>query len=172
MDYFVLGDNRWRTATAWPPKEAEQQEWYFHSDGKANRLFPSGKLTRAAPTDDEPADRYTYDPADPTPNWMSFEQMQSWADVQTFQWDMKDIEARHDVVTYTSAPLRERPDHRGRHPRGGIRLDRCKGHRLVGARLRRGPLGAIEPADARLGARPVPEPGGPAVPGGGQQLRA
>lgn len=107
VDYFVLGDNAWRTAAAWPPEDAEAQSWYFRSDGKANRLFPSGQLTREAPADTQPADEYRYDPSDPAPNWMSFEQLQHWADVQTFQWDMKDIEARHDVVTYTSAPLEE-----------------------------------------------------------------
>jgi len=107
VDYFVLGDNQWRTATSWPPEEAEAESWYFQSDGKANRLFPSGQLTREPPANEQPADEYTYDPSDPAPNWMSFEQLQHWADVQTFQWDMKDIEARHDVVTYTSAPLDE-----------------------------------------------------------------
>jgi putative CocE/NonD family hydrolase len=107
VEYFVLGENRWRSATAWPPEDAEAQSWYFQSDGKANRLFPSGQLTREAPGDAQPADEYKYDPSNPTPNWMSFEQMQHWEDVQTFQWDMKDIEARHDVVTYTSAPLEE-----------------------------------------------------------------
>ena len=50
---------------------------------------------------------YAYDPANPVPNWMSFEQLQRWEDVQTFQWDMKDLEARHDVVTFTSAPLEQ-----------------------------------------------------------------
>ena len=105
VEYFVLGDNSWRTASAWPPPEATPQRWYFHSDGRANRLITSGTLTRDAPLFDEPVDRYTYDPADPVPNWMSFEQMQRWEDVQTFQWDMKDLEVRHDVVTFTSAPL-------------------------------------------------------------------
>jgi uncharacterized protein len=105
VEYFTLGENAWRTATAWPPREAEPQRWYFHSDGRANRLFTSGHLTREAPTGDEPVDRYTYDPQDAVPNWMSFEQMQRWEDVQTFQWDMKDLEARHDVVTFTSPPL-------------------------------------------------------------------
>jgi hypothetical protein len=64
-------------------------------------------MDRDAPLGDEPAERYTYDPKDPPPNWMSFEQMQRWEDVQTFQWDMKDLESRHDVVTFTSAPLTE-----------------------------------------------------------------
>lgn len=38
---------------------------------------------------------------------MSFEQLQQWADVQTFQWDMKDLESRRDVVTFSSPPLEE-----------------------------------------------------------------
>ncbi|MGQ0647566.1 MAG: CocE/NonD family hydrolase [Gemmatimonadaceae bacterium] len=105
VEYFVLGDNAWRTASAWPPKEVELQSWYFHGDGQANRLFTAGTLDRRAPSGDEPPERYRYDPKNPPPNWMSFEQMERWEDVQTFQWDMKDIEARHDVVTFTSAPL-------------------------------------------------------------------
>ena len=105
VEYFVLGDNEWRTATAWPPREVERQNWYFQSDGRANQLFTSGTLTREPPAGDQPAERYQYDPKNPVPNWMSFEQMQRWEDVQTFQWDMKDLESRHDVVTFTSAPL-------------------------------------------------------------------
>ena len=94
-----VGDKAWRTATAWPPNEVEQQAWYFQGDGRANRLFTSGTLGRQPPSGDQPADRYRYDPADPVPDWMSFEQMRAWEDVQTFQWDMKHPEARHDVVT-------------------------------------------------------------------------
>ncbi|MGH7695405.1 MAG: CocE/NonD family hydrolase [Gemmatimonadaceae bacterium] len=107
VEYFVLGDNRWRSATAWPPTEVTPQTWYFHGDGRANRLVVAGRLDQQAPLGDEPLERYTYDPKDPPPNWMSFEQMQRWEDVQTFQWDMKDLESRHDVVTFTSAPLPE-----------------------------------------------------------------
>lgn len=105
VEFFVLGSNTWRSATAWPPAEATPTRWYLHSDGRANTIVTSGSLTREPPRADEPVDRYRYDPADPVPNWMSFEQMQRWEDVQTFQWDMKDLETRHDVVTYTSAPL-------------------------------------------------------------------
>ncbi|MBV5325162.1 MAG: CocE/NonD family hydrolase, partial [Rhodospirillaceae bacterium] len=105
VEYFVLGANEWRSASAWPPPEVEPQMWYFHSDGRANHLATSGVLSRETPAGDEPPDRYRYDPQDPMPNWMSFDQMQRWEDVQTFQWDMKDLESRHDVVTFTSAPL-------------------------------------------------------------------
>lgn len=103
--YFVLGANEWRTASAWPPKEARKETWYFHSDGEAARLATSGTLSRSPAPGDEPADRYQYDPRNPPPNWMSFDQMLRWEDVQDFPWDMKDIEGRPDVVTFTSAPL-------------------------------------------------------------------
>jgi putative CocE/NonD family hydrolase len=105
--YFVLGSNEWRTATAWPPPEADPQQWYLHSDGQAHRNFTSGRLTRAKPTEFQPPDRYRYDPASPPANWMSFDQMIQWTDVQTYPYDMKDIEARPDVLTFTSAPLDE-----------------------------------------------------------------
>ena len=62
-------------------------------------------MSRDPPAADEPAEGYRYDPKDPVPNWMSFERMEHWEDLQTWQWDMKDLEARHDVVTFTSAPL-------------------------------------------------------------------
>jgi putative CocE/NonD family hydrolase len=104
-EYFVLGSNEWRTASAWPPKEAQPTSWYFRSDGKAARYLTSGTLTRNPPPATEPADVYRYDPTQPPPNWMSFEQMMRWEDVQTFPHDFKDIEARPDVVTFTSAPL-------------------------------------------------------------------
>ena len=103
-DYFVLGSNEWRTATAWPPKEAESARWYFHSDGDAHRMT-SGTLTPEPPTAGERPDVYQYDPRHPPPNWMSFDQMMRWEDVQTYPYDFKDIEARPDVVTFTSAPL-------------------------------------------------------------------
>jgi uncharacterized protein len=103
--YFLLGANQWRTASMWPPPEAVPQKWYFHSDGDAHRSFTNGVLSTEAPTAAEPADQYRYDPANPPPNWRSFDQFTRWEDVQSFPYDMKDIEARPDVVTFTSAPL-------------------------------------------------------------------
>jgi len=103
--YFVLGSNEWREASAWPPAEARAEKWYLHSDGQAARLPTVGALAQAPPSGDQPADRYRYDPANPPPNWMSFDQMLRWEDVQSYPYDMKDIEARPDVAVFTSAPL-------------------------------------------------------------------
>jgi putative CocE/NonD family hydrolase len=105
VDYFVLGADTWRTASQWPPTDAKPQSWYFHSKGDAQRFTTTGSLSTSAPTGAEPPDRYRYDPKNPPPNWMSFEQMQLFEDVQTFPYDFKDIESRPDVVKYTSPPL-------------------------------------------------------------------
>jgi uncharacterized protein len=107
VQYFVLGANQWRTARAWPPKEAIPETWYFHSGGNAQRLLTAGSLTREAPTADEPPDTWRYDPKAPPANWMTFEQMQRWEDQQTWPYDFKDVETRPDVVVYTSPPLEE-----------------------------------------------------------------
>lgn len=107
VEYFVLGDNTWRSASQWPPEDVEPQKWYFHSDGKAHLLTTNGKLTRQIPSKDEPRDIYTYDPQDPAPNWMSFDRMKNWQDVQSFPYDFQNIDKRSDIVVFTSELLTE-----------------------------------------------------------------
>jgi putative CocE/NonD family hydrolase len=67
----------------------------------------SGSLTKSAPTGAEPPDHYVYDPQNPPSNWMSFDQMKQFEDVQSYPYDFKDIEARPDVVKFTSAALEQ-----------------------------------------------------------------
>lgn len=107
VQYFVMGENNWRSASAWPPEEVVPTHYYFHSTGRANRHPSDGLLTLTAPLTEEPSESFVYDPEDPVTNWYSFDQMQSWSDVQSFPYDFKDIEMRHDLVTYTTAPLEE-----------------------------------------------------------------
>jgi len=107
VEYFLLGANEWRTADQWPPTQAERRSFYFHSDGNATRLSNRGTLTESPPTGVEPPDEYQYDPLNAPPNWRGFDLMESWADVQRFPYDFKDIEGRPDVATFTSAPLAE-----------------------------------------------------------------
>jgi putative CocE/NonD family hydrolase len=105
VEYFLLGSNEWRAAEEWPPREAVRQSFFFHSDGNAGRLTNRGTLSEVAPSGSEPPDEYRYDPTTPPANWRSFDLMESWEDVQRFPYDFKDIEARPDVVTFTSDPL-------------------------------------------------------------------
>ena len=107
VEYFVLGANEWRTADAWPPRDAEARAYYFHSDGQANKFTDKGRLKTVAPTGSQPPENYIYDPSDAPKNWYRFDLMTSWADYQSYPYDFKDIETRSDVVTFTTEPLED-----------------------------------------------------------------
>lgn len=139
MVAILLVANRkqqWRGLKALPaaagPAEAKPQAWYFHSNGDAQRFTTTGSLTTTAPAGAEAADQYLYDPKNPPPNWMSFEQMQLFEDVQNFPYDFKDIESRPDVVKFTSAPLDQDLTIAGRCHGRTLRVHRRARHRLVG----------------------------------------
>jgi len=86
---FVTGADEWRDLPAWPP-ETRPHRWHLH---------PDGVLAQAAPPQADP-DGYTYDPADPTPNLAGPVGLSGRARV-----DNRVLEARPDVLTYTSARL-------------------------------------------------------------------
>ncbi len=100
VHYFTLGADAWRDADTWPPDGCTLQTWYLHSTGLAGDKLDDGRLDRSAPGD-EPADRFTYDPADPVA-WS--EGTDAWRVCQAMD-DRQDIEARADVLTFTSEPL-------------------------------------------------------------------
>lgn len=86
---FVTGAEEWRDLPGWPPATREQR-WH---------LQPGGVLAQEPSVPGEP-DRYTYDPTDPTPNLAGAVGLQGKARV-----DNRVLEARRDVLTYTSVPL-------------------------------------------------------------------
>jgi len=86
---FVTGADEWRDLPAWPP-EGRPHRWHLH---------PGGVLAQQAPPTADP-DSYTYDPADPTPNLAGPVGLSGRARV-----DNRGLEARPDVLTFTSAPL-------------------------------------------------------------------
>lgn len=98
---FVLGENKWRDEDDWPLPDAHEVEYYFHSKGGANTTAGDGRLDQTPPGD-EPPDEYTYDPADPVPFIMD----PGFAQVGGPD-NYREVEARPDVLVYTTAPLRE-----------------------------------------------------------------
>ncbi|MCX7420876.1 MAG: CocE/NonD family hydrolase, partial [Planctomycetia bacterium] len=63
--YFSMGDNVWRDAQQWPPEGVTPTSFFLHSDGKANTRKGTGRLSREAPTKEQPADTFrATDPAD------------------------------------------------------------------------------------------------------------
>jgi len=100
---FVMRGNRWRNAETWPPADSEDQEWFLHSDGRANSLSSTGSLTHQPPQQEQP-DVYVYDPANPAPSAGG----RSCCDPTVTPMGVapqRIIEVRNDVLLYTSEPL-------------------------------------------------------------------
>jgi uncharacterized protein len=88
----VMGGAGWRNLADWPPPDAAVQRWH---------LLPSGALgtdTPVSPAESDP-DRYTYDPADPTPS------VGGTSTMSCGPRDNRALEERPDVLTYTSSPM-------------------------------------------------------------------
>ncbi|HMB91931.1 MAG TPA: CocE/NonD family hydrolase [Rhodothermales bacterium] len=107
IQYYTMGLNEWQTSDTWPPEEAEMVTYYLTSDGQANSLFGDGKLTTAPPSDteDQP-DAFTYDPMNPVPSYGGNVCCTGGA-IQGGSFDQRQIEARHDILVYTTDPLEE-----------------------------------------------------------------
>jgi len=86
---FLGGARRWIELEDWPPP-ARSTPWYLQPDG---RLHPR-------PPAVSPPDRYSYDPADPTPSVGG-----SLLASRGGPRDNRALEARSDVLVYTSASL-------------------------------------------------------------------
>ena len=87
---FVLGADEWREYDDWPPPGLREQSWYLAQPGELGTSPPSASA----------ADRYRYDPADPTPSVggpLLF--------LGAGPKDNRTLEARPDVLTSTSPPL-------------------------------------------------------------------
>ncbi|WP_435209846.1 CocE/NonD family hydrolase [Micromonospora sp. bgisy143] len=80
----------WRDLPDWPPP-ATDTPWHLH---------PGGELAVRPPTPSTP-DRFRYDPTDPTPSLGGPLLVAKRAG----RVDNRQVEARSDVLTYTSAPL-------------------------------------------------------------------
>ena len=105
VQYFTFGVDRWRSAASWPPGGSEKLTLYLSSDGKANSLFGDGALTADPPTR-EAADRFTYNPTVPVPSLGGGICCIGGA-VDAGAFDQRSVEARADVLVYTSEPLSE-----------------------------------------------------------------
>ncbi len=102
VHYFTIGANRWCDADTWPPAGVELQTWYLHSTGAAGSDLTDGDFDTTAPGD-ETVDHFQYDPADPVAWTFGTE---PWS-LCTAMGDRQEVEARADVLTYTSQPLDE-----------------------------------------------------------------
>lgn len=101
VEYYTVGDNKWKTANNWPVENSKQTAIYLTSDGHANTSSGDGKLVFEEVLD-EKFDEYMYDPENPS----------------TFIIDMSENEIgvpenyteeekRDDILCYTTDTLAE-----------------------------------------------------------------
>jgi len=88
---FVMGEEAWREFPSWPPPGYSPRRYY---------LQPGGGLGTTPAGQCDP-DRFRYDPADPTPAAGGVRMLPRGAG----RVDNNALEARPDVLTYTTPPL-------------------------------------------------------------------
>jgi putative CocE/NonD family hydrolase len=87
---YVEGAGEWRDLAGWPPPEMIRQPWYPSADGGLN----------PEPPEVPGISSFRYDPADPTPS-VGGQLLTGKAGAA----DNRALEARPDVLVFTSAPL-------------------------------------------------------------------
>ena len=105
VTYFTMGLNKWQSSDTWPPAGAQQVTLYLASAGHANSLFGDGTIVSSPPAADEP-DSLTYDPLNPVTSYGGNVCCTGTA-VQAGAFDQRKMEARDDILVYTSEPFQE-----------------------------------------------------------------
>lgn len=104
VEIFYMGINRWVHHQDWPVPGTRFTPHYFSSGGRANSLRGDGVLSTSRPAGAE-ADHYVYDPDNPVPTLGGNDCC--GAPIPIGPLDQRPVEARSDVLVYTSEILRE-----------------------------------------------------------------
>ena len=104
VQYYTMGSNKWQHANNWPPKEAEMTAFYLSSNEGANSLFGDGKLSTNVIENDASSDKFTYDPMNPVVSYGGNVCCTGNA-IKGGAYDQQQMEARHDILVYTTDPL-------------------------------------------------------------------
>jgi uncharacterized protein len=97
---FVMGRNQWRDENEWPLERTRFTSYYLRSSGTANGGLGSGTLRLDPPSEGEPADHFTFDPANPVPTSGG-----AMIGPHAGYLQQNDAERRPDVLVYSTTPL-------------------------------------------------------------------
>jgi predicted acyl esterase len=100
---FVMGINQWRQETEWPLSRAVDTDFHLRADGR---------LTLEPPSIAEQPEQFTYDPMDPVPTTGGALLMTD--EFRPGPLDQTAVEAREDVLVFTTEPLAEDTEVTGR----------------------------------------------------------
>jgi hypothetical protein len=114
VSLFVMGSNKWLHGPTYPLPQTRFEKWYLSSGGQANTSKGDGKLTRGVPAAETPADRYTYDPGDPTPSPLAYEETkEDEKKIRSVEekkskaegYHLEVTDSRRDILVYTTDAL-------------------------------------------------------------------
>ncbi|MFE9644441.1 CocE/NonD family hydrolase [Streptomyces sp. NPDC006365] len=100
---FVMGINQWREETEWPLSRAVDTDFHLRADGS---------LSLEPPSTAEQPEEFTYDPMDPVPTAGGAVLMTD--EFRPGPLDQTAVEAREDVLVFTTNPLAEDVEVTGR----------------------------------------------------------
>lgn len=104
VQFYTMGKNQWASADTWPPEDVELLTMYLASGGHANSVFGDGVLSTDMSSGG--SDTFTYDPLNPVPSLGGGVCCNNGASVGG-SFDQRAIEARADVLVYTTEPLED-----------------------------------------------------------------
>lgn len=103
---FVMGLDQWRDELDWPLPDTDLRRMFLHGRGNAATGSGDGILSFTGPSGAEPDDLLRSDPADPVPSMggptLSRAGTTGW---NPGPFDQRSVEARSDVLCYTSEVL-------------------------------------------------------------------
>lgn len=103
---FVMGLDRWREEDDWPLPDTQFRSYHLHSGGHANSAAGDGTLSTEVPAD-EGEDVYLYDPRHPVPTVGGAILISLALGMDQGPRDQRSVEAREDVLCYTTPPLEQ-----------------------------------------------------------------
>jgi len=106
VQYYVMGKNEWRSAPSWPIPEARLVPYYLSSTKGAVTGAGDGSLSSMKAARNG-RDTFVYDPADPFPSRGGTICCTGNPKDLPGIFDQSDLEARKDVLVYSTPALRE-----------------------------------------------------------------
>lgn len=103
---FVMGADEWRELPSWPPSDVEYRALYLGRGEEGIRAPRAGRLCADVDMATPGAVVYRYDPADPVPTLGGATFLPGLlVSANSGPWDQQPLDARDDILTFTSDPL-------------------------------------------------------------------
>lgn len=99
VEYYMLGDNTWRSSQQWPPENVQPKRLYLMSQTNAQSVFGDGRLVSDVP-EGVGCSEYLCDPQQPFPYIIDVSENEC-----AVPEDYQEAEKRSDVLVYTTEAL-------------------------------------------------------------------